>query len=291
MLLFTKLSFKHTDMKKILIALDSEKPDQHSINFGCYLARLTGSGLTGIFLEDLSGEGNAGVKFAYGSVYVETIGDDQSPETAFRLKTVEAHIREFREMCTAQDIRCQVHRDQGVPQAELIEESRYADLIISSPALLATSALEIPAGLVKTLLTKSECPVMVAPHQAHAIKKIFFAYDGSASALFAIKQFTYLLPELKDAEVIVLEASEDAVFDEDQKEKLYGYLKEHYSRINFKDLHGSPKDELFDYTLREINACLVMGAYGRSWLSNLFKASTADLVIKLNNLPLFVTHW
>jgi hypothetical protein len=40
-------------MKKLMIALDAEKPDQQSIAFGCYLARLTRSGLTGVFLENL----------------------------------------------------------------------------------------------------------------------------------------------------------------------------------------------------------------------------------------------
>jgi hypothetical protein len=45
-----------------------------------------------------------------------------------------------------------------------------------------------------------------------------------------------LFSELKDAQVVVLQATEEAIFPEDQKEKLYNYLKNHYSRIDFKDL-------------------------------------------------------
>ena len=277
-------------MKKILIAIDAEKPDHQGLALGIYLARLTGSGLTGIFLENLPFEYAPDPKFDYGSIYAENIGPGDGPETSFKEKACDASIHEFKSASHAQGITCRIHKDQDVPRDELIAESRYADLIIAAPSLFASSELEIPAGLVKNLMADSECPVMIAPRRMNSISKILFACDGSASALFAIKQFTYLFPELSDADLIVIEANEDAAFSEEQKEKVYEYLKEHYSRISFKDLHGKPKDELFDYSLREADACLVMGAYGRNRLSTLIKESTADLVIKLNNLPVFVTH-
>jgi nucleotide-binding universal stress UspA family protein len=277
-------------MKKIMIALGAEKTEQQSTAFACYLARLTGSRLTGVFLEDLPTEDVPGVKFAYGSVFVETIDTGNVPETEFKGRAVAENISAFKRYCEEQGVDCQIHRDQGVPDAELIGESRYADIIITPPGLFASSPLEVPAGLVKELLAKSECPVMIAPHHAEPVNKILFAYDGNASSVFAIKQFTYLFPELKDAEITVLQANKDAVFSGDRKEKLYEYLKEHYHRIDFKDLRGKPEDELFDYTLRQSSACLVMGAFGRNWLSRLFKASTADLLIKINNLPVFIAH-
>ena len=34
-----------------------------------------------------------------------------------------------------------------------------------------------------------------------------------------------------------------------------------------------------------------MGAYGRSMISNLFKKSTADTMIQMTDLPLFITHY
>jgi len=277
-------------MKKLLIAIDAEKPDQQSIAFGCYLARLTRSGLTGVFLENLPAEQRPGVKFAHGGVYVETIDPTDLPETEFKLKACSENITEFKAICEEQGITCRVHRDKGVPAEELIAESRYADVIISGPRIFASSPLEMPAGLVKDLLVKSECPVIIAPRRAGPIDKILFSYDGNASSVFAIKQFTNLFPELRDTEITVIQADENAVFDEEQKEKTYEYLREHYRWINFKNLHGKPEDELFDFTLREANACLVMGAFGRNWLSRLFKASTAEMVIKINNLPVFIAH-
>jgi hypothetical protein len=34
-----------------------------------------------------------------------------------------------------------------------------------------------------------------------------------------------------------------------------------------------------------------MGAYGRSMLSNFFKKSNADVLMRVVDLPLFVTHY
>ncbi len=277
-------------MKKIMIAIDAERPDPQSLAFGCYLAALTDSELTGIFLENLPAESKPGLKFAYGGVYVETIDPADSPETEFKRKICSENIRQFKAYCEAQEVTCQVHRDQGVPEQELMTESRYADVIIAGPDLFASSPLETPAPLVKDLLAQSECPVIIAAHHAGPIENILFAYDGSASSVFAIKQFTYLFPELRGAEITVLQADEHAAFSEERKEKIYEYLKAHYRCINFKDLHGKASDELFDYTLRQTGTCLVMGAFGRSWLSRLFRPSTADLLIQINNLPVFITH-
>lgn len=277
-------------MKKLMIAVDAEKPDQQSLAFACYLARLTGSGLTGVFLEDLPVENAPGVKFAYGSAFVDTIDTRELPETEFRRKASAENIMQFKAACEEQGITYQVHRDRDVPEKVLIKESRYADVIVAGPAMFASSSLEMPAGVVRELLAKSECPVIVAPRRSQPIDRVLFAYDGKASSVFAIKQFTYLFPELKNVEVMVLQANKDAAFSEEEKERLYEYLKEHYRLISFKDLHGKPEDELFDYTLHEANACLVMGAFGRGWLSSLFKASTAELLIKINNLPVFIAH-
>lgn len=273
-----------------MIALDAEKPDNQSILFGYYLARLTGSGLTGIFLEDLPAEDTQNEKIFYNSVFSGDGNPGSAPEIAFKEKISLENIRVFKTACEQRGIAWLVHRDQGAPLKELITESSYADLIITGAGLFASSPLETPAGLVEDLLVKSECPVIITAHRAEPVAKIVFACDGSVSSLFAIKQFTYLFPELNVAELIVLQANKDAVFSETQKERLYEYLKEHYKRINFKDLRGKPEDELFDYALRENNACIVMGAYGRNWLSRLFKPSAAEMPIKINNLPVFISH-
>jgi hypothetical protein len=40
-------------MEKILLAIDAMKPDIKSLDFACYIANLTKSKVTGVFLENL----------------------------------------------------------------------------------------------------------------------------------------------------------------------------------------------------------------------------------------------
>ena len=40
-------------MEKILLAVDAINPDNNSLEFACYLGRLTKSKITGVFLENL----------------------------------------------------------------------------------------------------------------------------------------------------------------------------------------------------------------------------------------------
>ena len=278
-------------MQNILIAINVEKPEARSINFGCYLARLTHSRLTGIFLENLPVELPL-VTQTYDTPFEEAIDNDNMLETDFKLKTCADHIRAFKYICEKQGIDYQIHRDQGVAISELIAESRYADVIIIERSAFSSSLMDVPDGFVfiEDILAKAECPILISPHKFERLNEVLFAYDGNASSVFAIKQFTYLFPELKDARITVLQVDKNAVFKEEQKEKLYEYLNAHYSHINFRDLQGKPADELFNYTIPQDNVCMVMGAFGRSWLSRLFKNSTADLLLQINNLPVFITH-
>ena len=68
------------------------------------------------------------------------------------------------------------------------------------------------------------------------------------------------------------------------------WLRAHYSSVCYHVLKGESKDELFNYFFMHENKFIVMGAYGRSMLSNFFRKSEADVLIRMVDLPLFITH-
>ncbi len=55
--------------------------------------------------------------------------------------------------------------------------------------------------------------MILAPLSFEGIDEILFAYDGGKSALFSIRQFTSLFPELTDKKIIVLQVNEHAADD------------------------------------------------------------------------------
>jgi nucleotide-binding universal stress UspA family protein len=206
-------------------------------------------------------------------------------------RSVDDNIHLFREACANRETNCSVHFDRMVPLDDLIKESRFAELLIVDPDMsFKEKKEEIPSCFIKSVLAESECPVVLAPFDFHAIEEILLAYDGSAASVYAIKQFTYLFPELTGKKITVLQVNEAGNNGFSEKGKIEGLLKLHYQRIEFQLLHGKAADELLGYLLGKKNIFVVMGAFGRSMLSGLFKHSTAELIIKTINVPVFIAH-
>jgi hypothetical protein len=69
----------------------------------------------------------------------------------------------------------------------LIEESRFADLLIIDAETSFNRGLEAnPTRFVKEILQHAECPVVISPVSFEGLDEIIFAYDGSASSVYAI---------------------------------------------------------------------------------------------------------
>lgn len=254
-------------MKKILVAIDAGKINRNYLDFACFLAKLTHSKIIGTFLSRKEEESKA------------------------RTKLIDENIQFFKQTCENKGSNCSVHLDKGVPVSEIISESRFAELLIVDPEMSFGGKNEgIPTGFIKEVLTKSECPVVIAPFSFYGTEEILFAYDGSKSSLFAIKQFTYLFPELTDKKVTILQVNENEDGPVIEKEKIGELLQMHYSSIGFHTLYGKASDELYNYLLGKKNIFVVMGAFGRGMLSGFLKHSTAELVVKTINLPIFIAH-
>lgn len=188
-------------------------------------------------------------------------------------------------------MRYEVHRDHGVPSGDLIEESRFADAVIVDAETSFNKNFEgIPTEFIKVVLKKAECPVIIAPENFEAIDEIVFTYNGSSSSVFAIKQFTYLFPELKEKKVSIIQVNETGEWLDKDKNKFMEWLQNHYTDFHFEALKGETENVLFDHLFKRKNIFLVMGAYGRTTLSRFFKRSYADLLINTVTQPIFLAH-
>lgn len=274
-------------MEKIILAIDAAYVDINTLEFACYIAGITHSKLTGMFLENTPEEVSSGL--VYGDPFTGMVVAGGVPIDGPRAKLCEDNIRIFKEVCIKRNVSYTLHHDRNVPVSEIIDESRFADLLILDPKTFDAKGVAIN-GFVKKILVAAECPVIVVPEYFKEIDEIVFAYDGSASSVFAIKQFTYLFPELDDKKATLLQVNEAGNEVVDDKPKIAEWLKTHYSIINLMVLNGKTKDELFGYLAGKKDVMVVMGAFGRSAISQLFRSSSAEPIIKAVNLPVFITH-
>ena len=272
-------------MRKILLAVDALNINTSSIDFACYIANLSKSKLTGVFLENILFEEVAE------EAYISS-GKEKELSVNQRQAITNQNIHFFREACEKRGVQAAIHRDRGLPSDELVEESRFADLLIIEPGLSFRKKLEgVPSGFVKAVLVEAECPVIIAPESFEGISEIVFSYDGSRSSVFAMKQFTYLFPQLCNKKVSLLEVNKGDEFVVKEKPKVAEWLKTYYSDIHFEVLQGEVEEELFKHLFQKKDLLLVMGAYGRNMLSTFLKESRASLMVRATNLPVFITHY
>jgi len=258
------------------------------LDFACFLCNLTHSKLTGAFLENLEHEVRSK------ETLLETAAGSILPGKNIKeIKEIycEDNIAHFRDACTVRGVNCTVHRNRGIPIIEVIEESRYADLIVIDSSTSFTEEREgTPSGFVRDVLRLSECPVIIAPDSFDGIDEIVFTYDNSRSAAFAIKQFTQLLPQLHDRKAVILSITPPGKTIGD-KYKLKEWLQTHYNELEFTVLKSrDTRTQLLDYLLGKERVFVVMGAYGRGVLSNLFVPSHANPVVGTVSHPVFITH-
>lgn len=280
-----------TIMEKILLIISDEPINRRAIEFACYIANLSHSRLIGAFLENLHAEEVPVSKKLYGSTVVETIVAQDLPTYESTKRNIEYNLTLFKEICGKSGTRFSIREDKGKPTEELVKESRYSDVIILDSAITGIKRLrDIPTDFFKDSLTSSECPVIIAPPDFEEIDEILFLYDGNDSSVFAIKQFTYLFPELSDKKAIVLDVNKRHRSGIRENLKINELLRPHYSRIGFQELQDNVSNGLFEFLLHKRNVFLVTSVFTRFIFSILSKPDKAELFVKTINFPIFIAH-
>jgi hypothetical protein len=273
-------------MEKILLAMEGFRQNTYAIDFACYLAKLTNSRLTGVFLEGNS-DGTGPVDLAPEELETAGYSVDEDPSG----DPVLQRVKRFREACVCREVPARIHRDRGVPLREILKESRFSDLIVLDPETsFRKSEREFPGQFIRDVLLAAECPVLVSPYSFESVDEVIFAYNGTSSAVFAIKQFTYLMPVFQGKKAVVVNVQKADGTTMEEQYKMKEWLSAHYDDVEFVGLQGDASDELFGYLLGKKNAIVVLGAYGRGILSRFLKPSHASLLLRTINLPIFIAH-
>jgi len=282
---------KRKVMKKILVAINVEQFNKEVVDFACYLAELTHSNLVALFLENLQEDEVPVRKSLMGHPYIETIVIEDVIGNRRIKRMSEESMTHFKDICERREVKFTMHSKSGILEEAVIAETRYADLLVIDPETHFGEVKQaVPTKFTEDILQRSECPVVIAPYHFYGIQEVLFAYDGKRSSVFAMKQLACLFPELQNKTLTVLHVSDDRMLQKSEQSSLAEYLGMHFSKIIFEELSGKPGDEIFGYLLERKDVFVVMGAYSRKLVPNLFRRSAAALVMEAVNLPVFIAH-
>ena len=272
-------------MKKIIIAFDGKHFSEGAFRMAEWLNYKESVLVAGVFLSpvdyrEIIGYSGIGIGTPVLVPVVET--NDQE---------ISENIRRFEERCLKNHIEYRVHKDTDLfAITELITETRFADLLIVSSELFYENVdKDQPNEYLRKTLHQSECPVLVVPENFDVPESIVLAYDGKASSVYAVKQFTYLFPSLSDTEALLVYAGDDKA-EIPHFSEISELAARHFDNLTIQQLEKEPNVHFSDWISQRKNSLLVTGAYGRGELSSLFKKSFITDVIKAHRVPVFISH-
>lgn len=267
-------------MKKILLAIEGDNFPEGAFEFARKMNEQEPILLTGVFLPEL----DLATSFSYTSVFVPLV------ET-YAAAALEKSIATFKQQCGRYGIDYKIHNtlpDSGLP--DLKKETRFADLLLlGHEKFYGDLSIYGTNEFLGGALHKAECPVIVIPEQFSFPESVILAYDGSASAAYAIKSFTYLLPQLCNRQTILVysSATEKEI---PETEKIKELVSHHFSNLSFQLLNVDPK-KYFGTWMSDIKHPIVIsGAYGRTGLSRTFKHSFVYELMHEHNVPVYIAH-
>ena len=273
-------------MKKLLLAFDGEHFSNGAFDFACRLNEREPLMLTGVFLPQLDfanlwsyAEGTAG------TLFVPLVEKDSAVK-------IEHNIARFEALCRKHHIEYRIHKDfNDFALPELKKETRFADLLLlGSESFYAATGVKEQNEYMKEMLHIAECPVLLVPEKAAFPQSNILTYDGSESSAYAIRQFSYLFPELAPNESVLLYARHEADMEIPDVKNIEELVSQHFPKLSIMKLTLDPKIFLSAWLMDIKNPVLVAGAFGRSGISRLFKPSFVTDLIKEHSLPVFIAH-
>lgn len=271
-------------MKKIILAFDGTNFSEGACEFARKLNEIEPVLLTGVFLPQIQLANLWSYARNESTTFIPLLESDES-------ELVKKNIDKFEKLCQRNGIDYRVHKDFydfAIP--ELKEESLYADLLILGSEVFYKQAEGTPAIYLQEALHDVKCPVLVVPEKFDFPDNIILAYDGRDEAVFAIKQFAYLFPQLTRLKALLVYVTNDIDKDIPDRIQMEELLGRHFSDLTLFKMSINSKTLFNTWIEANKSALLVCGSYGRSDLSRLFKKSFVKDIIADHRLPVFIAH-
>jgi len=265
-------------MKKIIVLFNGINAPWHITTFAINIAKQNDAEVHALFLRDekISNPYPSDIK----SAQTNFPGDNEENSDE---QLEEKNIQLFKTFCDDEKVKCSFERD--VSLKKFVELSAAADCIVTD------SHDDFRKYSLKDILAEIRCPICLISINATKIKIAILLYDGSDDALLAIKTYSNLFPKLCKKKTYLVTVNEKEKIKRKQRESIYQKLEKRFSDLEMVSLTGKVERELLEFLDDHTeNAIVVMGAYGRSTISLLFKPSLSNVVLNQSRTSLFIAH-
>lgn len=175
-------------------------------------------------------------------------------------------------------------------------QARYCDLVVIGQTVVDEFAPRLRTDFPEYVLLNCARPVLVVP--ATGVpgplgKRVTVAWNGSANAVHAITSAIPLLQRADDVQLVVFNAGVDANLHPGQPGADMGlYLARHGVKVEVNAVHasGDTGDALLSFAADKGADLIVMGAYGRSRLSEILLGGASRTALRSSAIALWMAH-
>ncbi len=276
--------------KRIVIGLDGSDYMNSAIDIALRRAKIYSATLIGVAVLDIDAiEDTVGGAPAGAIYYAEKERERKIQEAQEKIVKIK---ETFVKKCKENEVKYEVYEKTGNPAEEIMEEAKEADIIIVGIRTYFNLAKpNKPGETIKSLLHNPVTPVLAVTEKSILPERVIVAYDGSEQSAKAMKAYAYISSKLPFANnITLLNVNEDV--EEGQKilKKAKLYLESYNFTVKTVVKAGEPSKVIFEMAKELYPSLVVMGAYGRSGISEFFFGSTARDILEDGNIPLFVFH-
>jgi nucleotide-binding universal stress UspA family protein len=271
-------------MRKILIVFNGVGYPNHVMEFAMKLAANGASLLHAVFMKPMHVDESLQYPFPNDLSMTEGLTDEED-ERRTDVQAIEDNKQVFRDECQVHNINYKIDGESEILLDGLVEHSKFSDLII------ADVNDDLGNYSVKDFLGKTQCPVILVQRQTEFPERVILAYDGTASSIYALKMYSYLFPEWRNLNSLLVQVNPKDREEINQQQYLSDWLSQHFEKLEIRTLTGDVENELTALiSSHSQKTMMVMGSYGKKGLAGLFHQPLADKMMEVSHVSLFIAH-
>jgi hypothetical protein len=271
-------------MKKIILPFEGTNFPEEALEFVRRLNSLSPVLLTAAFAPEVSFSYLWNMSDGADNLYIPLEEDEEA-----EIKENSARLQAF---CHESGIELSIHRDDSdFALPSIRKEARFADLLmLSGQHFFEHAGGQQPNVYLKEILHSAECPILIIPDKSELPRQLILTYDGSPQSIFAIKQFTYIFPELSGTPAVLVHIHENKEDPFPEESLIKELAAKHFKDLRILNLQMRPQDFFDVWMAEQNNPWLISGSYGRSELSLLFSKSFIAGMVRNHKVPVFIAH-
>lgn len=205
---------------------------------------------------------------------------------------LEEILAEFDRACQIAGVQHRSFMTRGNAADRLTQHAQRADLlVVGHQRLESTNSIAPTTDTLVTSIKRAVRPIVCVSGLTYSASSVLVAYDGSPQAVRTLAAFVGLgvFADLPIRLITIEKSLGDLAYDTTLASE---FLEAHGYKIDVTcfTTDESPSEALLRLIEETRPALVVLGAFGKSWLREVFVGSVTTMLLRKSPAPLFLYH-